>query len=286
MPPLTSPTPTSQCLAHLRRLIFPSSSTAPSPFRQVQIRGKKKSAKGPHTVNVRLLDDIKGYGRKGSIIPIAPGRMRNIYYPQRKAEYVTASQMRTLNQKDLVIERDFNFGVEQPVVSPPSTIDPEVKPVDVRMKLLTPKRTRELIEDLVPQEMVFYKTPILAAPEPEAPSPATEPLGNSINAIGGQVPMPVQQRAPEPKNLITKIFGSVSTADMVDTIKAVLAEDEEAARVVLSPGDIVLDEKVDEERGVEADRLKALGEWKVEIRLKGVEPVRRMVSLRAQEMDL
>lgn len=228
--------------------------------------------------------------------------MRNIYYPQRKAEYVTASQMRTLNQKDLVIERDFNFGVEQHVASPPSTIDPEVKPVDVRMKLLTvgvtplldrlfsliygqPKRTRELIEDLVPQKMVFYKTPILAAPEPEAP-PATEPLGNSINAIGGQAPMPQPQRAPEPKNLITKIFGSVSTADMVDAIKAVLAEDEEAARVVLSPGDIVVDEEVDEERGVEADRLKALGEWKVEIRLKGVEPIRRTVSVRAQEMDV
>lgn len=132
--------------------------------------------------------------------------------------------------------------------------------------------------------MVFYKTPILAAPEPEAP-PAAEPLGNSINAIGGQVLIAQQQRTPEPKNRITKIFGSVSTADIVDAIKAVLAEDEEGARVVLSPGDIVVDEEADEERGVEADRLKALGEWKVEIRLKGVEPIRRTVSVRAQEME-
>ncbi|KAL8760103.1 MAG: hypothetical protein Q9184_003424 [Pyrenodesmia sp. 2 TL-2023] len=285
MPPLPIPSPSPQCLAHLRRLIISSSSTAPSPLLQVQIRGKKHSAKGPRTVTVRLLEDIKGYGRKGSFIPIAPGRMRNIYYPQRKAEYVTASQMRTLDQKDLLIERDFNFGVEQPA-SPPSTLDPEVKPVDVRMKLLTPKRTRELIEELVPQEMVFYRTPILATPEPEAPPPAIEPLGKSINAIGGQVPMPQLQRAPEPKNLITKIFGSVSTADMVDTIKAGLAEDEEGARVVLGPGDIVVDEEADEERGVEADRLKALGEWKVEIRLKGMEPIRRTVSVRAQDMAL
>lgn len=136
--------------------------------------------------------------------------------------------------------------------------------------------------------MVFYKTPILTAPELEA-VPTAEPVGNTINAIGGQDFAPQQQqqqqRAPEPKNQITKIFGSVSTADMVDAIKAVLAEDQEGARVVLSPGDIVVDEEVDEERGVEADRLKAVGEWKVEIRLKGVVPIRRTVSIRPQEMD-
>ncbi len=133
--------------------------------------------------------------------------------------------------------------------------------------------------------MVFYKTPILAAPEPEA-APATEPVGNTINAIGGQDFAPQQQqRAPEPKNLIIKIFGSVSTADMVDAIKAVLAEDVEGARVVLAPGDIVVNEEVDEERGVEADRLKAVGEWNMEIRLKGMEPIRRTVSIRPQEID-
>lgn len=58
--------------------------------------------------------------------------MRNIYYPQRKAEYVTASQMRTLNQKDMVIERDFAFGVERPMEEK----QPE-QTVDARMKLLT-----------------------------------------------------------------------------------------------------------------------------------------------------
>lgn len=143
-----------------------------------------------------------------------------------------------------------------------------------------PKRVSELIEDLVPREMVFYRVPI-AAPEPETTPP--EPLGNSINAIGGEVPI---QRASGPKPLITKIFGSVTTTDMVDAIKAVLAEDEDGARVVLGADDIKVDEDVNEEIGVEADRLKALGNYEVEILLKGVDPIARTISVRAQEVDL
>lgn len=137
---------------------------------------------------------------------------------------------------------------------------------------------REIIEDLVPQEMVIYRVPI-PAPEPE-PEPS-RPLGNSINAIGGEGPV---QRTPESKHLVTKIFGSVTTADMVDAIKAVLAGDEEGAKVVPGPEHITVDEEMDEEAGVEADRVKALGNYKIEIKLKGVDPIRRTVSIRAQEM--
>ncbi len=50
----------------------------------------------------------------GSIIPVAPGRMRNIWYPRQKAEYMTESRLQQLNKKDLVIERDHTFGIEQP----------------------------------------------------------------------------------------------------------------------------------------------------------------------------
>ena len=36
------------------------------PFHR-QLRGKKKSTKLPTTINVKLLDDIKGFGRKGNL---------------------------------------------------------------------------------------------------------------------------------------------------------------------------------------------------------------------------
>ncbi|KAL8861995.1 MAG: hypothetical protein Q9178_001450 [Gyalolechia marmorata] len=269
----------SQCLGYLRRLAG-IHAAKPNPGFHQQIRGKKKNAKGPHIVNVRLLEDIRGYGRKGSIIPIAPGRMRNIYYPQRKAEYVTAAQMRTTNQKDILTERDFSFGLPQ---LHPDSLPVEEKALDVQMKLLTPKRTSEIIEACVPSEIIFYRVPI-AVPEPESAPP--EPVGNSINAIGGEATI---RKAPEPDPAIsvsaTRIFGSVSTANIVESIKAVLSASEESARVVLAPEDIQIDEMENEDLGIEVDRLKALGEYKIEIRVKGIDPIRRQVSIRAQEAD-
>ncbi|KAL8850309.1 MAG: hypothetical protein Q9221_004724 [Calogaya cf. arnoldii] len=272
---LVKPVPSSQCLGQLRRLagIY---STKPSPSHQ-QVRGKKKNAKSPHIVNVCLLEDIRGYGRKGSIIPIAPGRMRNIYYPQRKAEYVTEAQMRTTNQKNVLSERDFSFGVQQPQLESQPAEEKAEKTFGVQTKLLTPKRTSEVIETQLPAVITFYRVPI-AVPEPE-PAPA-EPIGNSINAIGGETPV---QKAPELESSVTRIFGSVSTADVVEAIKAVLATTEEGARVVFVPEDIRIDEDESEDLGVEADRLKALGEYKIEIRVKGADPIHRRISIKAQE---
>ncbi|KAI4118536.1 MAG: hypothetical protein LQ345_001421 [Seirophora villosa] len=275
MASFTKSPPSPQCLSHLRRLVRTPSLLPSSPFHQ-QIRGKKKSTKGPHPVNVRLLEDIRGYGRKGSIIPIAPGRMRNIYFPQRKAEYVTAAQIRAMGgPKELNIERDFGFGIETPAQQQEQPGDDSVTPetVNVRVDLLTPQRTSEIIETLIPPELIFHRVPI-TTPEPTS---SPEPPGQSITAEALAQPMP----AP-----ITRIFGSVSTADMVDAIKAVLAEDEEGARVVLSAEDVYIDAEASEETGVEADRLKALGEYRVEIRPKGmVDAIRRGVSIRAVETD-
>lgn len=59
--------------------------------------------------------------------------MRNIYYPQRKAEYVTQAQMRNMNQKDVIIERDFGFGLEQPQSG---VRQEDVEAVDAKMTLV------------------------------------------------------------------------------------------------------------------------------------------------------
>ena len=41
------------------------------------------------------------------------------------------------------------------------------------------------------------------------------------------------------------------------------------------------DETGHEDRGIEGDRLKALGDFRVEVRVKGGEPVVRIVSVQA-----
>lgn len=48
----------------------------------------------------------------GSVVPIAPGRMRNIFYPRKTAAYVTQELLRDLKKREVVMERDFTFGMK------------------------------------------------------------------------------------------------------------------------------------------------------------------------------
>lgn len=86
------------------------------------------------------------------------------------------------------------------------------------------------------------------------------------------------------------IFGSVSTADIAESIKAVLAATREGARVVIGAEDIAIVQDKDDEfghqdKGIEGDRIKALGDFQVEVRVKGGEAVVRRVSVKAQEIS-
>lgn len=100
------------------------------------------------------------------------------------------------------------------------------------------------------------------------------------------------QRTSEPKKTSADIhiFGSVTPADIVESIKAVLANDKEGANLVIAPEDIHIlygsnDEVATEEAGVKVDRLKSLGEYRFEIRLKGVDPIRRLVHILPEQPD-
>ena len=85
--------------------------------------------------------------------------------------------------------------------------------------------------------------------------------------------------SPEPG--LQTIFGSVSTADMAESIKEMLANDADGRRVVVGAEDISITGETGEKTGVEGDRLKALGEFRIAIRVKGGEAVPRIVSVKA-----
>ena len=77
----------------------------------------------------------------GSICPVEPGRMRNSWHPRHKAEYIIASTFQGLKPKDIVAERDFNFGIkpkEEPGPRPgPNNQAPEEESmVDIHTKFL------------------------------------------------------------------------------------------------------------------------------------------------------
>lgn len=141
------------CLNCLRRTIGDDISQSFFPFHR-QLRGKKKTAKRPTTINVKLLQDIPGYGRKGtvsilyqtlktiltdiiagSITPVEPGRMRNTWYPRQRAEYVTAATLQGVKPQAVVAERDFTFGVKPKEEEAPKAPQNDT-PVEVQTKLL------------------------------------------------------------------------------------------------------------------------------------------------------
>ena len=64
--------------------------------------------------------------------------MRNIWYPQRKASYVTDSQLKELG--GVVAERDFLFGLEEEI----ERRQEDEQMVEVQMKLLPVSLTATL----------------------------------------------------------------------------------------------------------------------------------------------
>jgi ribosomal protein L9 len=79
------------------------------------------------------------------------------------------------------------------------------------------------------------------------------------------------------------IYGSVSTADIAATLKAGLAHNDEAARVIVNEADIRF---VDGTEDGDAQRVKELGVFKVEIQLPGAtEPLVRNIRVKAKDMD-
>ncbi|KAI9815259.1 MAG: hypothetical protein M1827_002739 [Pycnora praestabilis] len=248
-----------------------------------QVRGKKKLARPTSSIKVRLLQDVPRFGRQGAIIPVAAGRMRNDWYPRRMAEYMTEARLDGKKLRDIQVDRDFNFGVVQQEKSAQEDEETEQDNViNVRVKVPTPQRSREIISALLPTKLEFYRQPI-AVPLHDQPRPqsTTRSSQRAINSAAADL-----AAASEPllKSESVGIYGSLSTMDIAASIKAILAESEEGSRVVLSSEDIsfVRDDKVDE--GVEVDRVKHLGEFEIEIRPKGaLEVVKRAVTIIAQE---
>ena len=138
--------------------------------------------------------------------------------------------------------------------------------------------------------MEFYRAPI-SVPEADTPvqdrpkrrKRAASSAAAELEAASLPVPKPVRPQ-------LTHIFGSVSTADVAESIKAFLARTPEGARVVIGAEDINIihnevNDSEDQDKAIERDRLKVLGDFQVEVRVKGGEPVVRTVRVKAQEIS-
>lgn len=220
--------------------------------------------------------------------------MRNEFFPRRIAEYVTSAQEKDLKVRNTSIERDFSFGLDGSSMEAPSQKDmaasilerssmPAPKPVEVDR--LSPERSTELLSILLPPRLDFYRQPIeQPPPEPAAPPPRQERQpsfgGAAADLLAARTPQSVAPEAPKLAGA-RAIYGSVSTHDVLVAMRAALAENDEAARVVLSEEDI----KFMETAEGDTDRVKHIGEYNIEMRAKGAETaVRRVVRVVAQEV--
>ena len=236
--------------------------------------------------------------------------MRNIWYPQKRAEYVTTAKLKDLGTKDAVLEWDASFESEMEVeiedeagkendmkkkVTPTFVEMEHVKPIELELMSVRPflpplqlneedfdshftqpEQAADVLSSLLPPNIEFYRTPIPVKVEPPAKRLSPSIATNSAISAAATAAAPEAKPAKKPEK--TSIYGSVSTSDIAANLKAILAENEEGARVILSPEDITFVEETED-----IDRVKHLGIFEVDIRPKGApDAIRRTIQVNAQ----
>lgn len=226
----------------------------------------------------------------GAIVPMTRGEMRNRFFPMRVADYVTLPEQRILRAQEVVIERDYGFGRKEEEVAPePAYVSPEPAALPRRqapdVEMLSPQRSTELLEIFVGHRLDFYRQPILEEvaaeePEPEQSKREQRRQGSASNAAADLLASRTQVLPEKTAKATGAIYGSVSTHDILVAVRAAIATNDEAARVILTEQDIhLLDEAASKE-----GKLKMVGDFTVELRLKGSDvPVKRTVRVIPQE---
>jgi ribosomal protein L9 len=126
-----------------------------------------------------------------------------------------------------------------------------------------------IVAKLLPATIEFYRTPITPSVTPPKKISPSLPARAAIYAAVAR------EKASKTQN--TSIYGSVTTRDITANFKAVLEEDDKGALVALSPEDISFVETE------EKDRVKNLGQFAIDIKLKGTtDLIRRTVKVSAQ----
>jgi hypothetical protein len=128
------------------------------------------------------------------------------------------------------------------------------------------------LENLIPPNLDFYGSPITVADIPQKIISPSIRFNSVISAAAAEV-----KETEKPTK--TGIYGSVSTADIAANLKAILAEDEDGMRVVLSPENISFVEETSEK-----DRVKHLGIFEIAIRVDGApDAIRRTIRVNARD---
>ena len=86
--------------------------------------------------------------------------MRNTWYPQQKAEYVTASKLQGLKPQKLEAVRDFTFGMSNPEVEAvPASTQAETVPSPLTVTRLLPVRLpASVLQELYANNLLAFES--------------------------------------------------------------------------------------------------------------------------------
>ncbi|CAG8950270.1 hypothetical protein HYFRA_00006762 [Hymenoscyphus fraxineus] len=292
--PLVSRVP--QCFNCIRRTASSLRGNHLFPAGQ-QIRGKKtaRTKKKPRAL---LLQDIKGYGPRGSILSVPAGVMRN-WFASRQADYATDARLAELGIKEEDVaalraklsRKDEDIVLGKAAVQQAETSVPEeeevtgddpisilaeasahlknptknVKPEKTaKPEKASPEEKTAILSNILPASVDFYRTPI-------APVKAAPKVSSSVAAKAKVVTARGTKEEP------TSIVGVVSTTDISVNLMALLAQREEGKHIELWPEDIVFVNKP------ERTNVEHLGTFEVDIKIKGASTaIRRTINVKSQ----
>ncbi|KAF2148204.1 hypothetical protein K461DRAFT_324579 [Myriangium duriaei CBS 260.36] len=234
-----------------------------------QVRGKKKLARDPGQITVRLSRDVPGVGRAGSYVPTTRGEMRNDWFISGVAAYVPLAQQRQLKKDKVPIIRDVLFGADSGKLSKRR-----------QAQVDRAKRAGGVVTGIETDETVEVEKEILPGTTVERVEPSRSQELISV-LVPGRLDFARQVQSAETGT----IFGSVTTADVAAVVTQALAHNDEASRVLVTEEDIIFIDVKDEGGNLAVtNRVKSLGRFKVEIKVKGAEePVMRIVNIVSQE---
>ncbi|KAL8414672.1 hypothetical protein RB594_005764 [Gaeumannomyces avenae] len=286
------------CLSCLRRTLTgagaaavaagPASSVSSLPSSSAgagltQARGKKtKGRQYDQGVLVRLLKDIRQFGPKNSIFLAPRGRMRNMWYPSRKAEYMTTARFAELGlTRDAIGERDPLFAIaKKPAAPEPEQqaaqnaaaadgLKEKKKASASPLMSPEPEQAAVLLQSIIPEVMIFRRR-VMAPKKEEPPKPYRNPLLADDASISTDPAAAAAAAEAEPVTTNaagTPIFGSVSTADLAQVVREMLLGHGEAARIPVKEEHFHIQGVVDEGGNAvpDATKVRALGRWTVSI---------------------
>jgi len=213
---------------------------------------------------------------------------------------MTVPEIRTLRLNNTVMERNYDYGLEDEGGNPTSTVGANRTPqrdiasenqATMRARApevarLSPERSMQLLEIFVPSRLDFYRQPI--PEEAKEPEPSTSDDDRAPKMRGAAADLfaaRMQQQSAEKAKALQAIYGSVSAQDILAAVRAVMGTNEESARVLVAEEDITF---VEENRAAsveEGGRIKHVGDYVVEIKIKGAEEgIRRLIKVHAQEV--